>query len=133
MSNLAFERPAAQRWPMTTEAWRELADELGRLRTARRLDLLTSVFDAAEQVDEPTRAVIGRQTTVLEEGDESVTYALVYPGDGDPAKGRISADSPMGSAILGACTGDSVEVIAPAGRRVITIVAVEQGNVCSAP
>ena len=147
MTELAIRPPShPQRWPMTREAWLTLVDELGRLRAdvvalagelvdgvtdlavvkaARRLDVLSAVHDAAEQVHEPERAVIGRRFTVLEPEGESITYALVFPGDGDPAQGWISADSPLGSAVLHREPGDRVEVMAPAGRRSVTVLSVE--------
>lgn len=135
------------RWPMTGEAWLTLVDELGQLRNdlavlaeagapddgvvhlpafkaARRFDVLSAVFDAAHKVHEPDRAVIGRQVTLLEEEGDSITYALVFPGDGDPVQGWISADSPLGSAVMGCAPGDRVEVMAPAGPRVITVLSV---------
>ena len=147
MTELAIRPPSdQQRWPMTREAWLTLIDEVRRLRTdvvspaaelahgvvdlavvraARRLDVLAVVLDAAEPIHEPARAVIGRRITVLEPEGESVIYTLVYPGDGDPAQGWISADSPLGAAVLGCRPGDSVEVTAPAGPRVVTVLAVE--------
>jgi hypothetical protein len=147
MTELATRRPSREQcWPMTGEAWLTLVGELGRLRAdvaslageladdvvdlavikaARRLDVLSAVFDAAERIHESERAVIGRRVTVLEPEGESVTYRLAFPGDGDPAQGRISADSPLGSAVLGCWPGDRVEVTAPAGRRVVTVLSVE--------
>lgn len=149
MNEPAIRQPSAnQRWPMTEEAWSTLVDELGRLRVdvavlagggapddgvvhlpsfkaARRLDVLSAVLDAAEQVREPDRAVIGRRVTLLEEDGDSVTYALVFPGDGDPVQGWISADSPLGAAVLGCIPGERVEVMAPAGPRIITVLGVE--------
>ena len=147
MTELATRRPSReQRWPMTREAWLTLVDELGRLRAdvvslagdvadgvvdltvikaARRLHVLSAVFDAAERIDESEQAVIGRRVTVLEPEGESVSYRLVFPGDGDPAQGWISADSPLGSAVLGCAPGDTVEVTAPAGRRLVTVLSVE--------
>jgi transcription elongation GreA/GreB family factor len=147
MTELAIRRPShQQRWPMTREAWLTLVDELGRLRSdvvslagelahgvvdlavvkaARRLDVLSAVFDAAEQIHEPGRAVIGRRVTVLEAEGESDIYTLVFPGDGDPAQGWISADSPLGSAVIGCWPGDTVEVTAPSGRRVVSVLSVE--------
>jgi transcription elongation GreA/GreB family factor len=131
---------------MTREAWLTLVDELGRLRAdvaslageladgvvdltvikaARRLDVLSAVLDAAERIHESERAVIGRRVTVLEPEGESVSYRLVFPGDGDPAQGCISADSPLGSAILGCVPGDRVEVTAPAGPRLVTVLSVK--------
>lgn len=131
---------------MTREAWFTLVDEVGRLRTdlaspagdqavgvvdlavfkaERRLKVLSAVLDTAERIHGPSAAVIGRRVTVLEAEGESVTYTLAFPGDGDPAKGWISADSPLGSAVLGCLPGDNVEVAAPAGRRVVTVLSVE--------
>ena len=147
MTELATRRASReQRWPMTGEAWLTLNDELGRLRSdvaslagglahgvadlalvkaIRRLDVLSAVLDAAEPIHEPERAVIGRRVTVLEAEGESVTYTLAFPGDGDPSQGWISADSPLGSAVLGCVPGERVEVTAPAGRRLVTVVSVE--------
>ena len=149
MSEPAIRQSSAnRRWPMTGEAWRTLVDELGHLRidvsvlagadapdaslvhlpayrAARRLDVLSAVLDASEKVHEPDRAVIGRRVTILEEDGDSVTYALVFPGDGDPVQGWISADSPLGAAVLGCTPGDTVEVNAPVGRRVVTVLSVE--------
>ena len=140
-------RSANQRWPMTREAWQTLVDEIGQLRidlsvlggaaqddgvvhlpvlkAARRFDVLSAVLDASEKVHEPDRAVIGRRVTLVEEGGDSVTYALVFPGEGDPLQGWISADSPLGAAVMGCTPGDSVEVLAPAGPRVVTVVSVD--------
>jgi transcription elongation GreA/GreB family factor len=89
------------------------------------LDVLSAVLDASEKVDEPDRAVIGRRVTLLEEEGHSVTYALVFPGDGDPVQGWIGADSPLGAAVMGCTPGDTAEVDAPVGRRVVTVLSVE--------
>ncbi len=149
MSDPAVRRVAtARRWPMTGEAWRRLVDELERLRAdvvvlaggaapnegvvhlpvtqaARRLETLTAVLDAAEEVDGTAGAVIGRRVTLREEEGDEATYSIVFPGDGDPSQGWISADSPLGSAVLGAEVGDRIEVVAPAGRRFVTVVAID--------
>ena len=147
MNELAIRRPSQRRrWPMTREAWLTLVDELGRLRAdvvslagefahgvaevavtraARRLHVLSAVLDDGEQIHEPDRAVIGRRVTLREADGASVTYAIVFPGDGEPAQGWLSADSPLGSAVLGCGPGDSVEVTAPAGRRLVTVLSVE--------
>lgn len=106
----------------------QLADgvvDLAVVKAARRLDVLSAVLDAAERIHELERAVIGRRVTVLEPEGESVTYSLVFPGDGDPAQGWISADSPRGSAVLGCVPGYRVEVTAPAGPRIITVLSVK--------
>ena len=96
-----------------------------RVPSSDVLQLLSSVFHASEKVHDPDRAVIGRRVTLLEEDGDSTTYALVFPGDGDPGQGWISADSPLGTAVMGCGPGERVEVIAPAGRWLVTVLAVE--------
>ncbi len=146
MDRRAIQPSAAEpRWPMTGEARLALIDELERLRrdvagaflpsdgvihlpvakAERRLEVLTSVLDLADEVDGADLAIIGRRVTLQEEDGESVTYSLVFPGDGDPAQGWISADSPMGAAILWHRAGAVVEVEAPAGRRSVTVLAID--------
>jgi hypothetical protein len=147
MTELATRRMSReQRWPMTAEAWSALIDELARLRAdvasppgdpgdgvvdltvvkaARRLELLTAVLEAAERVDDSEQAAFGRRVTVLEPEGDSVTYSLVFPGDGEPSQGWLSADSPLGSAVLGRLPGHRAEVSAPAGQRVVTVLSVE--------
>lgn len=86
----------------------------------RQYDAIRDVLSAAVVVDEPDVAVIGRRIT-LEDEDGSADYALVIPGDGDPTNGWISADSPVGRAVLGGRVGERVTIQAPAGARAATI------------
>ena len=133
----------AVRWPMTGEAWRALVDEVARLRqdvadvagrgleegighatlahVGRRLTTLIATLDSAEVVADSECAAIGRRARLREPDGRVSSYAIVYPGDGDPDEGWISADSPLGSALLGARAGDTVEVPAPAGCWSVTI------------
>lgn len=133
---------------MAGEAWLTFVDRLGRLRidaaefagsdapdsgivhlpafkAALRLDVLSAVLHASEVVQEPDHVVIGRRMTLLEEEGDAITDALSFPGDGDPSQGWISADSPLGAAVMACTSGDVVEVRAPAGPRVVTVLSVE--------
>lgn len=148
MTGIATPRkPSPTRWPMTSEAWRLLVDEVARLRQdvaeaagggleegighavvaqlSRRLATLSAALDAAEVVADKGCAVIGRRATLREADGQAATYAIVYPGDGDPTEGWISADSPLGRALIGARPGDVVEVGAPAGRWSVSVESVE--------
>jgi transcription elongation factor GreA len=59
---------------------------------------------------------VGDWVTVVEDGvDEEERYHLVGPAEADPAAGRISIESPLGRALLGAKVGQSVKVNAPNG------------------
>ena len=49
------------------------------------------------------------------EFDEEIEYTIVGSTEANPMEGRISNESPVGQAILGAAVGDTVEVQTPAG------------------
>jgi transcription elongation GreA/GreB family factor len=93
-------------------------------RLERRLQALRDALEAARIEDDPGTAVLGRRVTVLDEG-EAEGYALVLPGDGDPSRGWISIDSPLGAALAGRRSGERARVEAPGGVREVVLVAVE--------
>lgn len=60
---------------------------------------------------------IGSTVTVSEDGyDEMETYTIVGAAEADPTEGRISNESPIGSALLGARKGQTVSARTPAGQ-----------------
>ena len=64
---------------------------------------------------------LGARVTVRDSYGES-TYSIVGPTEVDPRSGRISHQSPIGSALLGARAGDEVKVATPAGEVVMKVV-----------
>ncbi|HEX6139618.1 MAG TPA: GreA/GreB family elongation factor [Candidatus Limnocylindria bacterium] len=91
----------------------------------RQLTTAREVLGEASVVDSPGLAVIGRRV-ILEDADGSTsTVELVIPGDGDPRRGRVSADSPVGAAVLGRRVGETVTIQAPAGSWTARIAAIE--------
>lgn len=65
---------------------------------------------------------VGSTVTVSEDGyDEMETYTIVGAAEADPTKGRISNESPIGSALLGAKQGQTVSAMTPAGPVSFTI------------
>jgi len=61
----------------------------------------------------------------LAAGDgQRVEYQIVGPDEIEVDAGRISMDSPLGSALLGKCHGDEVTVRRPKGDAVFEIIAV---------
>jgi len=103
------------------EARREQSFAEGRIRAIE--DLLRNVVIIEGGADEG-RARLG-STVIIEgpHGDEE-TYTLVGPTEANPAAGRISANSPIGAAILGGTAGDEVEAVVPSGRLRMRIIAV---------
>ncbi|MDX1416534.1 MAG: transcription elongation factor GreA [Candidatus Promineifilaceae bacterium] len=60
---------------------------------------------------------VGSMVTVSEEGyDEEEVYNIVGAHEADPGNGRISNESPIGNALLGARVGDIVTVETPGGE-----------------
>jgi transcription elongation factor GreA len=58
---------------------------------------------------------IGSHVTIQEEDDSTVTYHMVGSKEAEPRKGRISNESPIGRALMGAKVGDTVSAITPNG------------------
>ena len=71
------------------------------------------------------RVRLGSHVTVVEEGyDDEETYHVVGATEANPAKGKISNESPLGKALLGREVGDTVAVRAPAGEINFKIVGI---------
>lgn len=59
---------------------------------------------------------VGSKVTIVENGfDDQETYVIVGVHEADPTNGRISNESPIGRALLGAKLGQVVTVETPAG------------------
>jgi transcription elongation factor GreA len=81
---------------------------------------LESILKNAKVIDEDevsTETVsIGAKVKLLDMSmDEEVDYQIVGSTEADPAKRRISNESPVGKALLGKSVGDIVEVNVPDG------------------
>ncbi|MFO7684230.1 MAG: transcription elongation factor GreA [Chloroflexota bacterium] len=87
----------------------------GRIR-----DLADSVHRAKIIKDVgPSNVVrVGNTVTVYEVGyeDEEETYYIVGAREADPSEGRISNESPIGRALIGAKKGSTVDVMTPGGQ-----------------
>ena len=66
----------------------------------------------------------GSWVTVEEEGGERRAFRLVGPDEVDAPRGAVSAQGPLGQALLGRRVGETVEVTRPGGVREYTIVEV---------
>ena len=59
------------------------------------------------------------------EFDEEVTYTIVGSAEADPANNRISNESPVGRALIGATIGQTVTANAPSGSMKLTVLAIQ--------
>jgi transcription elongation factor GreA len=69
---------------------------------------------------------IGEQVSVRDLATREVFhYRIVGTGESDPSVGRVSHESPVGSALLGRAVGDVVDVDIPSGALRLEVIAVD--------
>jgi transcription elongation factor GreA len=95
-----------------------------------RIKDLEDSLRRAEVIDHDGRndkVRIGCTVTVVEPGsdDEPETYFIVGAHEADPSNGRISNESPIGHALLGAKLGQTVTVSVPAGEIQLKVTSIE--------
>ncbi|MBN1563579.1 MAG: transcription elongation factor GreA [Anaerolineae bacterium] len=64
----------------------------------------------------------GMEVTIQGEDDPPETYRIVGAAEADPRNGKISNESPIGSALLGRRKGDVVKVQTPGGEWEVKII-----------
>ena len=79
-----------------------------------------------EETNRPKGEVaVGATVTVQEEDFEPETYYLVGAKEADPPNGRISNESPIGSALIGHKVGEIVTIRTPGGELRLKILKIE--------
>ena len=86
------------------------------------LNTLEGELDRAEIVDPkriPANVITMRSKVRLKDlvSGESKVYSLVFPTEANLGEGKISVLAPIGTAILGYKSGDSIEWPVPSGMR----------------
>jgi transcription elongation factor GreA len=93
-----------------------LETRIKRLRERLRTAVVT------EADGDGDRFGFGRTAEVLDEGMGAVnTWTLVGSGEADLAAGKLSAESPIGKALLDAEPGKPIEVETPRGSRTFVV------------
>lgn len=64
---------------------------------------------------------VGSEVTIQEEDLEPETYRIVGPAEANPREGRISNESPLGSALLGKKVNQKVKYQTPDGALTVKI------------
>lgn len=88
----------------------ELDDELRRAKVVNPRSVPGDVVTMNSRV----------RVTDLDSGAEAV-YELVFPGDADPGRNKISILAPVGTALIGFRVGDTVAWEVPSGLKRIKI------------
>ena len=94
----------------TEQAWME-----------SRIAEITQILSSATVVETPKRSnkvLIGSVVTVAMENGVERTFTIVGVAEADITAGRISNESPVGAALLGAKKGDIVSAETPNGKTV---------------
>jgi len=87
-----------------------------------RLERILSSAQIIEETNTKDAVVVGSVVTVVEKGTKvQEVYHLVGSAEANPREGKISTESPLGKALMGAKVGDKVEVNAPDGKFTFVI------------
>ena len=89
----------------------QLEERIAKLEAMLRNDKIIDEEDITTD-----KVSIGSKVLVKDlEYDEEIEYTIVGVAESDPYEGKISNESPVGSALLGNKSGDTVEVHVPDG------------------
>jgi transcription elongation factor GreB len=94
----------------------------------RRIRFLSKRLDASVVVDnagkDHDRVYFGATVTVRDESGAERTVSIVGVDELDPARGRVSWVSPIGTALLKASVGDLVTLRTPRGSEELEVVSI---------
>jgi len=95
----------------------------GRIQELEYLLKNATIIEATSGVREVVE--VGATVTVQEEDFAPETYYIVGAKEADPRNGRISNESPIGRAIIGARQGEIVTAETPGGQLRLKIIKIE--------
>jgi transcription elongation factor GreA len=91
----------------------------GRIQYVENVLRSAAIIDNSGPADEVR---LGSLVTIIEEGiDEEEAYSIVGAAEANPREGKISHESPIGSALLGHKKGEKVRVKTPNGEVIFKI------------
>ena len=98
-----------------------------------RIEQIEKILKNAEVIDEDEvdleKISVGCKVTVLDvEYEEEEEFRIVGSSEANSLKGKISNESPVGKALLGAKVGDTVNVETQAGIVQYKVLAIEKSN-----
>lgn len=100
----------------------------------KRIEELENMLSNVEVVDESGDSSIVRIGSTVRikdlEFDEEMEYKIVGSNEADTDKNKISNESPLGAALIGAAEGETVSVQAPVGEIRYQVLEIEkkEGN-----
>lgn len=148
MTQVARDRLEAEVEKLEGEGRREAAEKIGTARAEgdlsenaeyhaakndaamleAKIARIRGQLRAAEIVEAAEGDAAGMGSTVTyEDGGKEREFKLVPASEADPGEGRLSIDSPMGSALSGARAGETRSLETPRGARDVRIIAIANG------
>ena len=128
---LASRKPAVA----TLKAARELGDlsENGLYTAAKanlrsidsRLRRLSAMVKLADVYEAPKNAVGIGSKVLTKRGNKEIEYEIVGDYEADPANHKISANSPIGRALVGKKLNDEVRIQTPNGETILKILQIQ--------
>lgn len=93
-----------------------------------RVEELEDILKKVQVIkDKPTASSIielGSKVTLEHKGKKE-DYMVVGEWEADPIEKKISHASPLGKSLLGKKAGESIEVVAPAGKILYTVISIK--------
>ncbi|MDO8657693.1 MAG: transcription elongation factor GreA [Candidatus Levybacteria bacterium] len=103
----------------------ELSFMDGRIEEIEELLKQVTIIDEKSSRGNGKKIVKLGSTITLKKDGKKELFTLVGEWEADPMEKKISHESPLGKALLGKQIGEKVEVAAPAGKILYTIVDVK--------
>lgn len=86
--------------------------------TEGRINELEDIVSRAVIANAPKAGIVSIGSTVkVSSGAQNRIFTIVGATEADPTHGKISADSPIGAALVGARVGDDILVKTPSGSQ----------------
>jgi len=96
----------------------------------KRIAKLESDLSSSLVIDEEKmsadKVYVGAVVSVKDSSGEITEYTIVSEAEADPMEGRLSSDSPIGSALMGRAVGEKISFHTPAGVREVEVVSIRR-------
>ena len=119
---------------LTYEGLKKYEDELENLKVVKRQEVAQKIKEARAQGDLSENAEYDaakdEQRDILDiEMNQELDYKIVGSTEANSLKGKISNESPVGRALIGAKTGDIVRVETPGGELEYQVLEIQRAGV----
>lgn len=90
--------------------------EIARMRVSEIKAMLKTAQLVDDKGSKGNTVKLGDEVTIKIQG-KAMKVKLVPTMEADPTQGKVSAESPIGKAVIGKQVGDAIEIMTPAGAQ----------------